>query len=50
VANIYALLQRSNDIINTSYENMVKELVTFNHDWSEAIIAVDNVVQQIPSI
>lgn len=29
---------------------MVKELVTFNHDWSEAIMAVENVVKQIPSI
>lgn len=50
MANIYALLQRSNDIVNASYENMVKEVVIFNHDWSEAIVAVDDVVQQIPSV
>lgn len=43
-------MQRSNDIINTSFENMVKELITLNHDWSEAILAVETVVQQIPSI
>jgi hypothetical protein len=42
------MLQNINDIVNASFEHMGKGLVTLNHDWSEAIIAVDAVVQQIP--
>lgn len=29
---------------------MGKEVVNLDHDWSEAILAVDNVVQQLPVV
>jgi hypothetical protein len=50
VSNIYAMLQNINDIVNASFELMGKEIVSLNHDWSEAIIAVDAVVQQLPVV